>query len=470
MPYKFQLTWVPHANRWRKRYLGKTYYLKTPASGKKDRQSYVAALKEWERLKAFLDDLGPSPYTRTGALIPESQVVNSQPYFPPAPPPVPLEPTPAAVVNGRNGHSRPTPSRPTPSRLPDDPSWILSRGIFPSLHPEAVIDAGSTDYSERRIEALADFYLTERRKEAERGDLSLKQWAEDKTKLQVFRDFIRANYPTLAFIDEIDPALLNVYRDKQRNLLDAKKPISKHTLKKRLDGLVKWLRWLVDQNILAELPKDLARFSRVRLDKPQPLFYMADEIKQLTAKATERTKLYIMLALNLGYTQADIATLEGSMIDWESGIVTRDRHKTGVPTKAKLWPSPLKLLQKHCNKHGKLLLVDQNGTPLLAQNVNEKENLIVNDTIGRAFKRLRANVLPNDSRSFKHLRKTAANEIERVAPHLTSLFLGHSEKETKRYYVQQSFDELFRVTDSLEESFGFRPPAICLTPSSELVY
>ena len=85
MPYSYQLTWMPHAKRWRKRYLGITYYLRTANNGKRDRQGYEATLCEWERLKSYIDGLGPNPYTHTGTLIPESQVVNATPlYVPPA--------------------------------------------------------------------------------------------------------------------------------------------------------------------------------------------------------------------------------------------------------------------------------------------------------------------------------------------------------------------------------------------------
>jgi hypothetical protein len=40
MPYKPELTWISHAMRWRKRYVGHTYYLKTKVGGKSDREGY----------------------------------------------------------------------------------------------------------------------------------------------------------------------------------------------------------------------------------------------------------------------------------------------------------------------------------------------------------------------------------------------------------------------------------------------
>ncbi|EAQ81750.1 hypothetical protein DSM3645_29252 [Blastopirellula marina DSM 3645] len=322
-------------------------------------------------------------------------------------------------------------------------------------------DSGNPYEGERRISALADFWLAHRHKQTERGELSLKQWAEDKTKLEVFRKFLRVNYAGVVFIDQLEPSILNRYRDLQWNFVDCggEFQISKATLKKRLDSVAKWLTWLVDQNILKELPKDLRTYGRVKLDKPKPLFWTVDECKSLATKASKRTRLYIALALNLGYTQKDIGTLEADMIDWDTGIVIRDRHKTGVPSKGKLWHSTLKMLQKHRNSDPKgPLLVGTNGLPLYTEKVNDKGNLIVNDSVRLAFNQLKQTKkagFKEDPRSFKHLRKSAANEIEKARPELTELFLAHAEAGMKRHYVSQHFEELFAETDKLESLYGF---------------
>jgi integrase len=243
------------------------------------------------------------------------------------------------------------------------------------------VNSGADD---RTVPALADSWIDHRRKQAERGELSLKRWAEDQRCLKVFQDFLEASYPSAVCVDQIDPGILNAYRDAEWSLVSSGNggKISKVTLRKRLATVVRWLRWLVDENILAQPPKDLTTYGRVKLDKPKPVFYSPDEIEELARLATERTKLYIMLALNCGYTQKDIATLEPSMIDWETGIITRDRHKTGVPTRAKLWPSSLALLRKHRNPaETGLLLIDQNGSPLYYERVNDKGKLVLNDSV-----------------------------------------------------------------------------------------
>lgn len=457
MPYKYELTWIKHLKRWRKRFQKKTYYLKTPCELKKDRETYEAALREWDRLKAFLEGFGPSPYTKEGALIPEDVFLKMEELYLPEPPP----PTPREITI--KAHSRKA-AIPQALETANLPAWIDSVGVDAGINPELiVVPAADSPYAgDRRISALADFWLARRRKLTDRGELSLKQWAEDKAKLEVFRKFLRVNFPGVVFIEQIEPSILNLYRDKQWEFVDwpdKEHRISKATLKKRLDAVTKWLTWLVDQNILKELPKDLRTYGRVKLDKPKPVFWTVEECKGLATKASKRTRLYIALALNLGYTQKDIGTLEAEMIDWQTGIVTRDRHKTGVPSKGKLWPSTLKMLQKHRNPDPTgPLLVGTNGLPLYAEKVNEKGNLIVNDSVRLAFNQLKQTKkagFKEDPRSFKHLRKSAANEIEKVRPELTELFLAHAEAGMKRHYVNQYFDELFAETDKLESLYGF---------------
>ena len=450
MPFRLSLTWMPHANRWRKRYLGRTYYLKTKSNGRRDRDGYLAALAEWERLKAFLDGLGPNPYTATGTLIPETQAGDTAPlYFPPM-----LSREVATATLTR-------PAIIGSNRVADNPLWIQSVGIGEFLHPEQLIaePIGNSHTEEHRISVLADRWLNLRQKQAERGDLSLTQWSEDRAKLQTFRDFLSVNFPEVIYIEQISATILNEYREKQTEFLDCKGEhrISKVTLRKRLTTLVRWLDWLVDQNYLTQLPKDLRKYGRVKLDSPKPVFFTIDEIKTLSSIASERTRLYIMLGLNLGYCQRDISTLEPEMIDWQSGIVTRNRKKTGVASQAKLWPSTLALLKKHRSpkKSGPVLL-NQKGTPLHSERINANGKLVANCAIRLSFDRaLKHSKITGRKRGFKHLRKTGADQIEQIDSDLTSLYLSHGERKTKRHYVVAHYEALFAATDRLESLFSF---------------
>ena len=187
MPYQLSLTWMPHAKRWRKRYQGRTYYLRSKSNGRRDREGYLAALAEWERLKSYIDGIGDSPYTATGAIIPETPVERSLQVH---------------SVSG-NRFSQPENS----NRVAERPSWIQSTGIGAFLHPEQIVNriTSSPHTGERRISALADYWLEKRHKQTTRNELSLQQYAEDKGKLQTFRDFLSANFPEIVHVDQLSP-------------------------------------------------------------------------------------------------------------------------------------------------------------------------------------------------------------------------------------------------------------------------
>jgi integrase len=427
MPFKFELTWISHARKWRKRYLGQTYYLKTKVGGKTDRQGYLAALAEWERLKAFIDGLGPNPYTHTGALIPAGQ------FQAPAPAVEKLQPVGVA---------------PQLVELGTDPPFIVSRGIAAALHPELIVRASEPVQSEEhRLSVLVDKYKAEKKREAERGNISLKQYDEDRRQVEVFRDFVSVNYPTLAFVNQISPGVLNSYRDKQNEL--SKSPL---TLKKRLSGVRKFLLWLIDQNALQELPKDLTNYAKVKQRKPNPKFFTVDELTTILAKAKGTLRACILLGLNAGFTQQDCSTLAPAMIDWQTGILSRERNKTGVDQTAKLWPETLEALKAVGHFDKPTLLLSQSGKQLVTETVNPKNGKVVKvDCIAKAWKQLFATAFAG--RSFKHLRKTSANYVEKWNSALTGLFLAHAERGTKRHYVQKHFEELQVLTEKLRETY-----------------
>jgi hypothetical protein len=66
------------------------------------------------------------------------------------------------------------------------------------MHSELIVRRAPALYAEEgRISALTAEYLAGRRKEAERGNLSLKQYDDDKRMVETFRDILSVNYPTL---------------------------------------------------------------------------------------------------------------------------------------------------------------------------------------------------------------------------------------------------------------------------------
>ena len=154
--------------------------------------------------------------------------------------------------------------------------------------------------------------------------------------------------------------------------------------------------------------------------------FTVDQIKTLLNRASRRTKLYILLALNTGMYQVDIAAMKRSEIDLEAQTITRKRSKTknitSVPTVTyRLWDETAELLKQEMAAEGELALVGENGNPLRAHAGNRARN----DAVKNAFFRLTDKT--GIKGSFKMFRKTSASKLKDSPWHdVVDLFLGHA--------------------------------------------
>jgi integrase len=78
----------------------------------------------------------------------------------------------------------------------------------------------------------------------------------------------------------------------------------------------------------------------IRLHKAQqgPKLFTAEEIRRLLTVATVSLRAMILLGINAGMGNADVANLPLSALDLESGWLSYPRPKTGVARRCWLWP------------------------------------------------------------------------------------------------------------------------------------
>ena len=295
-----------------------------------------------------------------------------------------------------------------------DIAWFMSEGKA-GLPVDKAAENGN-----RTIDALVTSYLADRKAEMESGNLSAASYSSDVYRLDVFATHCeRERKSKLA--DVVTAEFLGAYRAKQLKAL-AKGKASAPTAKHNLRTVKALLRWAYKTEAIDVLPRVLEGYANVTIPKPVLAFYSVDEIKTQWKHATPRQRLYILLALNLGYTQADIATLEHGMVDLAAGKVIRNRHKTEQPQNAKLWPLTSKLLQAEMTDPRKstLMLLGENGNPLVSDKESEAGKPLHIDAINLAFKRVKVKAkMTGDKRGFKHFRKTArrtsAKQIRRTS-------------------------------------------------------
>ena len=357
------------------------------------------------------------------------------------------------------------------------------------------VGSGDTDKDRARkqatIDGLVNVYLEARRTLADSGQIAVTTYSSEKFRLANFLSFCHflgkgqlSEVLTPDFLGSYRTALLKAVGEGQSSIV---------SVKNCLKTLKACCEWAYDEELLDSLPRKIKSIASVKLPAPKPQSFTPEEVRAMYQGANDRMKLFILLALNLGYTQVDVGTLEHGMIDWKTGLVTRNRHKTGQEQQAKLWPLTLRLLRQHAtdSKTGPVLLAES-GQPLLADKIKTDGNGTRTDSIRLAYGRLqdalnmqalretrpelfarvrgtdasktrkaeihKALIGLRDNRGFKVFRKTGADEIAKQfqdKPWLTDLYLAHSVKAMKKHYAKQHFDELFKATDWLSTLYGF---------------
>ena len=99
------------------------------------------------------------------------------------------------------------------------------------------------------------------------------------------------------------------------------KSLASPTAKEYLASVKMFIRWLWQMEVIPALPRIMdgrTQQLQIRAEHTEIVTFTITEIKTLLSKASRRTRLYILLMLNCGMTQKDIADLLHSEVDWEA--------------------------------------------------------------------------------------------------------------------------------------------------------
>jgi integrase len=89
--------------------------------------------------------------------------------------------------------------------------------------------------------------------------------------------------------------------------------------------------------------------------KPRKLF-AADEIRALLKAADAEMQAMILLGINCGWGNKDVAGVRESHFDLKAGVAVYSRAKTGVDRRATLWPETVKAIKKALETRPKALV------------------------------------------------------------------------------------------------------------------
>lgn len=94
-----------------------------------------------------------------------------------------------------------------------------------------------------------------------------------------------------------------------------------------------------------QFKKPAKRVERLQRAKTGKRMFSADEVKALLGKASVQVKAMILLGLNCGYGNTDVATLPVKALDLAAGWADHPRPKTGIARRCPLWPETVEALR-----------------------------------------------------------------------------------------------------------------------------
>jgi len=215
---------------------------------------------------------------------------------------------------------------------------------------------------------------------------------------------------------------------------------------------------------LDNLPRNVeSKEFAIKVKTPKAKTFTTEEIKALLSKCSERTRLYLLLMLNCGYLQSDIADLQQDEVDWRGGYIERKRSKTrkheGVPTvRYKLWTETFDLLKKHRSKDADRVLLSETGEALRKVWIKGNGKAGKTSAISEAWKRLAKKT--KTDKPVKLIRKTSASLLDKHPEYgrYTIHFLGQSPRGVamKHYLTNPPQDQFDTAVGWLATQYGVK--------------
>ena len=445
---RYKLTWMPDGKRWRKKYRGKMFYFPV-GEGEGKMASYNRCLREWKTTLTRLNTVELSDEDRE-KLSSIRLVEHGYQY-------------------GENGD--------TYEKIIVDipPVGLPSNGDACAAYVVKLFDdaAGTLidtkDAPRITVAQEVESQVKRKKEEADAGKLAFKTATRYGEKLEHFKRWIGGN-TSLAEISarvllDYHSLLLDEVKRKKRTAGGARTQFQavRHLLNTAcllgaIDHLPKILT-VPNKHLSFGEVDDTADLKRER--------NWANDLgtfKKILAASEGRLRLCLLLMMNCGYQQTDIAELGQSEVDWKAGRIKRKRSKgrkqKNVPeVDYLLWRETFDLLKEHKApadaepnaKGDPRAIVNQNGTAL----VNSRTDT---DAVETAYERLltRLTITGDERKPLAAIRKTSSTLIRQSKyADLRFYFLGHAPATiADRNYTVPSKEQFDECIQWLGEQYG----------------
>jgi len=459
MSGKLELSWIGALKQWRKRRSidgkRKDFYLGT-GNGKADRESYERALTKWRVTEAQLNANGAQQKLEdaiaelqleqrlAGSLVAKADIADQIKLL-----------RDGASIEDTDAHRK----------LRAEVRRAVARNDFATVleKTQQLVKDGPAP-KEKTMGELIDEYLRDQQRRYEHGcqfpDAPQKKRISA-GRLMAYRysaNYLRKDWGNepLSKDEATLHALMKRFQLQQQDMLTAG-TLMPNTYNERMKVMRHFLGWLHSNCIIDALPRSSKELCVGYDYKSSARAFDLPCIQRLWAGANNRFRLYMALALNCGYYAVDVANLELSHI--QGDYIIADRHKTGVPTRYKLWGVTKRLLKQECVTTGRLALLTPDGKPLISHDMsrgNGKRWSKIDNDFAAIRKRLKIKGV-----SFSNFRDTSSTKVESINRALTDVFDAHKDRRMARRYIDHDrldhnrlFEELDAAIDELERFYG----------------
>jgi integrase len=362
---RLSLTWFAPRKCWKKKVKGKPIYFKYPDSGR----GYDQALEAWATWKKKHDQpFDPDRQRQRLEQMVEWYRVHGEPEGEEGR----LAEIEAALASNQR----------VPTRSEITNNYLRGRPVVFEAVRRELDQAGTWNErfrvgsrpTRRRLTDYVKSFLETKLAQVKGGVRKPKTYGDLVERLKTFRQFIGNGT-----LDALDEDLVRRYY----NLLIGLEGISGVRKKNLFNTFRALVRWLYSEGYLDKMPRNLgAQWEFVEHLKDghrQSLaakLYTKDDVKSILANLVPRGRACVLLALNCGFTEGDIAALRKSEVNLAEGRLVYSRTKTVRVKNApvinyKLWNKTIDALRAVESQSTELWFTTRDGHPLKISKVVE---------------------------------------------------------------------------------------------------
>jgi integrase len=335
----------------------------------------------------------------------------------------------------------------------NDPDTALAR----YLAQKEDLHSGRTprpDHADFTIKDTVNAYLNHKKDKVHAGELSRRTWA----KYKEVTDLLVAQFGKGRLVSDLRPADFAALKNwmtrrwgplRVGDMILQVRSVFKHAV----DSL------LIDRPVVfgPGFERPSAKVIRLHRAKQGPKLFTREQIRQMVDSAEPTVKAFVLLGVNCGFGNADVATLPLDAVDLDQALIDYPRPKTGVRRRCPLWPETVQALRAVLAKratprpeHAHLFFLSIRGTPLVSMRERDRT-----DAVAVAFGKLLGQLKINGRKglgfsTLRHTFRTMADDAKDQSA--ADYIMGHEVAHMSSVYRETISDvRLKAVTDHVRK-------------------